>query len=294
MREVKTILGLKEIYKEYDVFLLDQWGVMHDGYNGYINAIDCIKMLIQAKKTLIIISNSSKRKNKTISKLDKLGFNKNDFIEVMTSGEMMWQSLFNANHQETKNLGKNCFHIFDERNEEGNQYVNGLEKFNFVTNISQADFILACTPFNNFKVIDFLPLLTEAKKNGLPFLCANPDYDTIEGNNHEDIFCMGTIADIYKNIGGKSFILGKPSIHIYNEVFKKLKEISKTKILAVGDSLYHDIKGARNFGIDSLLITSTGIHQEYFDKENPNWNNKKNFLANFNIKPTFLCSDFKF
>ena len=169
-----------------------------------------------------------------------------------------------------------------------------LENFNFVSNIAEADFILACTPFNKFKVIDFLPLLTEAKKNKLPFLCANPDYDTIEGNSHEDIFCMGTIAEIYKNIGGKSFILGKPSIHIYNEVFKKLKKISKTKILAVGDSLYHDIKGARNFGIDSLLITSTGIHQEHFDKENPSWNGEKNFLANLNIKPTFLCSDFKF
>ena len=272
MNDVKTILGLKEIYKKYDVFLLDQWGVMHDGNKGYINAIDCIKMLVQEKKTLIIISNSSKRKNNTISKLDKLGFNKDDFIEVMTSGEMMWQSLYNENHLETKNLGKNCFHISDETNEEGRQYVKGLKNFNFVSNIAEADFILACTPFNKFKVIDFLPLLTEAKKNRLPFLCANPDYDTIEGNSHKDIFCMGTIA----------------------EVFKKLKKISKTKILAVGDSLYHDIRGARNFGIDSLLITSTGIHQEHFDNENPNWNGEKNFLTNLNIKPTFLCSDFKF
>ncbi len=63
MSVVKNIYGLKEIFQNYDTFILDQWGVMHDGYNGYPEAINCIYNLISKKKKLIIISNSSKKKN---------------------------------------------------------------------------------------------------------------------------------------------------------------------------------------------------------------------------------------
>tara|TARA_Y100001970_G_scaffold292187_1_gene432356 strand:+ start:1021 stop:1905 length:885 start_codon:yes stop_codon:yes gene_type:complete len=294
MNNILTISGLNEIYKNYDVFILDQWGVMHDGKKGYPAAIECINKLIDEHKTLIIISNSSKRKASTIAKLNTLGFKSNDFIEVMTSGEMIWQSLFKTNYDEIKNLGKNCFHICDETNEEGKRYVDGLEKFNFVKDIEKADFVLGCTPFNKFKVIDFLPILEVAKKKNLLFICANPDFDTIEQNNQENIYCMGTIAEIYNNIGGRSFILGKPNINIYKEALKSLKKINKSKILAIGDSLYHDIRGAMNFEIDSLMITSTGIHHNFFDKKNPSWSAEKNILTNLNIKPTFLSSKFNF
>ena len=33
--------------------------------------------------------------------------------------------------------------------------------------------------------------------------CANPDFETVEKNNDENIFCMGAIAEIYKNMGGE-------------------------------------------------------------------------------------------
>ena len=63
MRAVKNIFGLKEIFQNYDTFILDQWGVMHDGYIGYPEAIKCIADLISNNKKIIIISNSSKKKN---------------------------------------------------------------------------------------------------------------------------------------------------------------------------------------------------------------------------------------
>ena len=103
---------------------------------------------------------------------------------------------------------------------------------------------------------------------------------------------MGTIADLYDNLGGKTFSLGKPSIKIYQEATRKIDKINKKKILAVGDSIFHDIKGANLFGIDSLLITS-GIHQSYFHKTNPIWDSNMNMLKNNRILPKFLCSKFK-
>jgi HAD superfamily hydrolase (TIGR01459 family) len=291
---VNSILGLEEIYKNYDIFILDQWGVMHNGYKGFLNAIECVNILHKNNKSQIIISNSSKRNFVTRDRLSSLGFNPDFFTEIMTSGEMIWQSLFNNNYDQIKNLGKNCFYIYDETKENGNTYIKGLEKFNFINNIEKADFILGCTPFLKKRVIDYLPLLEIAKKKNLPFICANPDFDTIENDSKKLLFCMGTIAELYKNIGGETFYLGKPSYEIYSESIKKIPNFNKSKILAIGDSIYHDIKGAVNFGIDSLLITTTGIHKELFDKKKPIWSSPANKLQKNDIFPTFICSEFKF
>ena len=294
MNKISTILGLNEIYQKYDAFILDQWGVMHDGHNGFENAIHCIKRLFDKNKLLFIISNSSKRKKATISRLPGLGFDPKYFKEVLTSGEMIWQSLIKKNYDETKNLGKNCFHISNEKKEDGKSFLEGLDKFNFVNNISEADFILGCTPFFKHKVIDYVPLLELAKKNDLPFICANPDYETVESKSLKLTFCIGTIAELYKNIGGKTFILGKPKNEIYHETIQKFSNLKKSRILAIGDSLHHDIKGAMNFGVDSLLITSTGIHKALFDKKNPNWHNNYKPLPNLQVEPTYISSEFVF
>ena len=87
--------------------------------------------------------------------------------------------------------------------------------------------------------------------------------------------------------------MGKPSISIYQEATKHIGNIDKSKILAVGDSIYHDIKGANDFKVDSLLITS-GIHKLYFDSSYPIWGSNSNELKKTNIKPTYLCSKFQY
>ena len=291
MNKVENIDGIKDIIDRYDVFILDQWGVMHNGKEGYSAAIKCVETLYTYIKKLIIISNSSKRKHTTADRLSDFGYSKNYFLEIMTSGEMMWQSLVHLNHDFTRKLQKNCFYIFDKSKEDGKKYLEGLEKFNFVENIEEADFILGCTP--NFNTtIDYIPVLTEAIKNMLPFVCANPDFVSVESDSSKLVICMGAIAELYKNMGGAVFILGKPSCEIYEESTKKISNLDKSRILAVGDSLHHDIAGANNFGIDSLLITS-GIHHDFFNQSRPQWQSDRNKLQKFGNEPTFVCSYFK-
>ena len=107
----KVINSFSEISDKYNLFILDQWGVMHDGHYGYDHAIDAVKHLIYKNKQLIIISNSSKRRISSINRLKDLGFDKNNFIEVMTSGEMIWQELKDFSYKYDFKT-KNCFHIF--------------------------------------------------------------------------------------------------------------------------------------------------------------------------------------
>ena len=84
-----------------------------------------------------------------------------------------------------------------------------------------------------------------------------------------------------------------PNNEIYYAIINEFKQVDKSKILAVGDSIYHDIKGAKAFEVDSLLITS-GIHKSSFDTKQPKWNSSKNQFKNLRILPKFLCSKFKF
>ena len=286
----KIIESITDIVSLYDVFILDQWGVMHDGYKGYDHAINSVEKLIKENKKLIIISNSSKRKTSSISRLKSLGFDKNHFIEVMTSGEMIWQEIETSIYKYGNDL-KNCFHIYDKSKEDGLEFRNGLEKFNFVSKVNDANFILACTPFENTEPIDYVPILKDAVDMNLLMFCANPDFVTIEKNNYKNMYCMGTIADLYDHMGGRVVILGKPSKEIYKVSCKKIEDFNKSKIVAIGDSLDHDILGANNFNIDSVLISS-GIHKDLFvNGPQIGLNDIKN-SKKWNFSPTYVCENF--
>ena len=96
---MKKIKSIEEIINDYDNFIIDQWGVMHDGNNGYHHAQNTIDYLEKKNKNLIIISNSSKRKKSSLEKLPKLGFKKKSFNEVITSGEMIWRTIDNLSRK---------------------------------------------------------------------------------------------------------------------------------------------------------------------------------------------------
>jgi len=290
-KNIKTINGLSEIIDKYDVFILDQWGVMHNGKNGYKHAIDCVKNIFNQKNRIIIISNSSVRKKVTIERLPELGFDPAFFNEVMTSGEMVWKYLSDKKDSLIKKL-ENCYFIYDETKKYSQDFILGLNNYNFVKNLEDADFILGTSVNSELTTIDFLPILIKALKKNIPFICANPDYETLNYKNNKKSICMGTVAELYKIMGGQIYILGKPNVGIYEESTKVLKNVNKTRILAIGDSIYHDIKGANLFGIDSLLVTS-GIHKSNFKKEDE-LNFFINELMDNYTKPTYLCKNLQF
>ena len=276
---MKKLNSILDIIDNYDNFILDQWGVMHNGKTGYKHAIDTVRHLEDKNKKLFIISNSSKRKKSSEDRLPTLGFNKNSFINVLTSGEMIWETI----HQKYVSFldKKKCFHIHDTSKEDGLDFRKGLN-LTYTEDITESELILACTPFPNMQPIDYIPILDNAIENKLIMYCANPDFETVEKKNNENIFCMGAIAEIYKKMGGEVIIKGKPDISIYVKSTESLG-IDKTRTIAIGDSLFHDIKGANNFTIDSILVKS-GIHNDT--------NNINKLCQNHEIKPKFIIDNF--
>ena len=273
------INSIKEIIHKYENYIIDQWGVIHNGEIAYKHAIDTIDYLKRKNKNLFIISNSSKRKKSSEEKLPKLGFDKSSFTNVQTSGEMIWKFIHDKHKKDE--YKKKCFHIYDDTKEDGLLFREVLN-LSFVDIIDDADFILACTPFINLQPIDYIPILDKAINQRLIMYCANPDFETIQNDNNKNIFCMGAIAEIYNKMGGEVIILGKPEKEIYIET-TKYSNLDKAKTIAIGDSIFHDIKGANNFSIDSILVKS-GIHKDL---------KTINILCeNHQIQPTYLINDF--
>ena len=64
-------LSSQEILDQYDTFLLDMWGVMHNGSEPYEGVLEAVKELKRAGKKMIILSNSSKRKENSHKMLKK-------------------------------------------------------------------------------------------------------------------------------------------------------------------------------------------------------------------------------
>ena len=101
-------------------------------------------------------------------------------------------------------------------------------------------------------------------------------------SNSNNVFCMGAIAEIYKKMGGNVIIKGKPDKSIYTETTNQIN-LKKKRTVAIGDSLFHDIQGANNFEIDSVLVKS-GIHKDL--------NQINNLIKNHQISPTYIIDKF--
>ena len=241
----KTIKGLSEIYHKYDVFLIDLWGVVHNGKQLYSGAIEVLENLNRLKKRFVLLSNAPRPSKKVEKFLLNLKMDKFFVKTVFTSGEVALKSL-------EKNIyGKKFYHLGPERDKD---LFKGLEKNK--KSLEESDFIL-CTGLleNKENSLDFYKdLLT--KHIQLKMICTNPDLVVHRGAHKE--YCAGTIAAIFEKLGGKVVYFGKPYPEIYNFFIKK-----NETTLAIGDNIRTDIKGANNMKFDSLFITD-GVHKDEF------------------------------
>ena len=90
-------------------------------------------------------------------------------------------------------------------------------------------------------------------------MCTNPDLTVHRGDKEE--YCAGYIAKIFEELGGEAIYYGKPYKEIYEMCFEK-----NEKVLAIGDNLRTDIKGANNLNKDCLFI-SNGVHRDEFNNK---------------------------
>lgn len=283
--KMSTIIdGIKAIIDDYDGYLIDQWGVLHDGERPHDGAIDTLKNLKKYRKNIVLISNSARRPQASKAMLNTLGFDENCYDAVVTSGSLTYDYLRQARNQ----LG-NKVRLYSWK--DPSDLLDGLN-LEIVNDTANADFMLfAGTEKQN--IADYHDDLQTAHQKGLVLVCANPDKISISPEGHMKI-CPGTIAEHYAKMGGKIISFGKPHPSIYQKCLDKMpKNLLLSRLIAIGDSLEHDIAGANNIGCHSLLIAN-GIHRHELTPLNQA--NVENFCKKNKTKKSihadYICKKF--
>ncbi len=246
--------GLREVADSYDGFVLDLWGVVHDGVTVFPGVIGALQELRAAGKKLVFLSNAPRRAHIVAEQLHGFGITAALHDGVMSSGEATWCYLEARPDEWYRSLGRACLRVGPDRDSGA---LDGLD-LEAVDEVSRADFVLVTGPRDAMTTAEpYDEMLRAALDRGLPMICANPDREVIRGGIRQ--ICAGAIAERYETMGGDVRWHGKPDAEIYDGCFEMLGIADKSRILGIGDSFATDIRGANAAGLDALLV-ARGIH----------------------------------
>ncbi len=239
MNAIPLINGVSEVADNYDAFIIDIWGVVHDGARPYPYTRDVLQNLSDMNKTCLFLSNTDVRPQEMEISLRSmgLGISKDN---IVTAGGSAHRGL-------SEYQGKTCIRMATFSNKE---IAQGRDLI-VTENPEQADFILNTIGTATLGQDEhFYEIMEICLKENLPMICANPDHEVSISN--KIYHCAGLYAQWYEDQGGHVEWHGKPYLPIYEWAWDKLGKIDKSRVCAIGDSLRTDITGARNFGIDAL------------------------------------------
>lgn len=259
MHEIK---GLREIVDRYDAFILDVWGVLHDGVKPYDGVLGALGALRAARKPVLLLSNAARRSTGVIPHLAGIGVPPDLYQHILTSGDETWRGLSMRGQAGAepfyRTLGRHCFMLGSDRDP---GFFDALD-VERVENPATSDFML-CKALRSADETpaDYEATMQAACARGAAFICANPDLVVVYAGKLA--YCPGSLAQRYEALGGKVMYHGKPHAPVYRRALSMLGNPDPRRVLCVGDSLRTDVAGANAAGLDSLLLAG-GIHREEF------------------------------
>ena len=253
---IPRLSGLGEIAANYDGFIVDLWGVVHNGVQPYPAALEALARL--AGRPVLLLSNAPRRAASAQRMLQRMGVEDALYTGILTSGEAVWLALRERADPWFAGLGTRVYHLGPLRD----RNVMDETGLMIMPNPADAEFVLNTGPdddsFDAADMENFLPELAACRAAGLPMICANPDLVVMRDGVR--LLCAGSLAEHYARLGGEVVSLGKPDPAIYRMALAQLG-LPASRVLAIGDSLHTDIAGAAGAGIDSLWVLG-GIHAE--------------------------------
>jgi HAD superfamily hydrolase (TIGR01459 family) len=273
---LNMISSLVEISKSYSAILSDVWGVLHNGVDAFSYAEAALEQARQSGIAVVLITNAPRLWPDVEKQIAGLGI-RSGYDRIVTSGDVTRQLVSEG--------PRKIFHLGPERDlglYEGLD-VELVEEFE-----AQA---VVCTGYFDDETEtpdDYADMLRRFRARNLPFVCANPDIVVERG--HRLIYCAGALARDYAQLGGRTLIAGKPHRPIYDAAMQAAcevlgRELDRSEILAIGDGMMTDVKGAEDYGLD-ILYVSAGIHAgEYGDPHEPDEQLLAEFLARHGHHP---------
>lgn len=249
--------GFGPLASDYDGFIVDLWGVIHDGVQPLPGTVATLARLRAAGKRVVLLSNAPRRAAAAQEAMRGMGIADDLYTGIMTSGEASHILLRDRPDAWAQALGQRLYHLGPARDR--NVFATLLGALVQVDTPAAASFVLNTGPDDSADPSDIAhwqPVLDACRAADLPMLCANPDLEVIRGGTR--VICAGALTQRYEAMGGRARWIGKPDPAIYAPVIAMLG-VARPRILAVGDALRTDIAGAAAVGIDACWVLG-GIH----------------------------------
>jgi HAD superfamily hydrolase (TIGR01459 family) len=240
--------------RNYDVVLCDVWGVVHNGVVATPEACDALARFRRQGGSVVLITNAPRPGEVVVTLLDRLAVPREAYDAIVSSGDVTRAII--AAH-----AGERVFHIGPARDLPMFEGVGAR-----LAPLEQADYVVCSGLFDDTTETpqDYSALIAAMRERGLLMVCANPDVVVERGDKL--VYCAGAVADLYAAAGGEVQYAGKPYRPIYEQALAAAqtargRATDPRRVLAIGDSVRTDLKGAAAFGIDFLFVTA-GIHAE--------------------------------
>lgn len=242
---------LDDLVDDFDVFLLDAFGVLNIGETAIPGTLERVAALKAAGKRVLVVSNAAGFPHAALmEKYERLGY---DFApeDVITSRATLLAGL---NGQRGMHWGLMATRSTGLRDLEGLN-LTYLEEDRETYATVDGFLMIGSAAWTDARQA----LLEEALlDHPRPVLVGNPDIvaPREHGFSTEPGHFAHRLAD---RTGVTPEFFGKPFRNIFELAFKRLGLVDKSRVLMVGDSLHTDILGGRTAGIASALISDYGF-----------------------------------
>lgn len=271
---------------DYDVVLSDVWGVVHNGVAAFPDACDALTRFRQGGGSVVLITNAPRPNGVVAKQVEQFGAPRSIYDAIVSSGDVTRDEI-------GKRPGQTIFHVGPKRDL---AIFEGLDVT--FAGVETADYVICSGLFNEDSETpeSYRVLLEQMLSRRLFMVCGNPDVVVERGE--QLLYCAGAIADLYARMGGDVLYAGKPYAPIYELALRlaqgaRGKSVDHKRVLAIGDSVRTDFKGAASFGIDCLFVTA-GIHSaEFGGRDDPDPDAVERVLIAAGGKPRAIARKLK-
>lgn len=273
----ETIASLDQISSRYKAIICDVWGVLHNGVTHSAPAASALAVARASGLPVVLVTNAPRPFGAVVAQIEAIGVPADAWDRIVTSGDVTRDLISEG--------PRRVFHLGPERDK---SLYDGLDTE--LVEEFEASAVVCTGMFDDETEApeDYDGMLRRLRARDLPFICANPDIVVERGDRL--IWCAGALARDYAQLGGRTLIAGKPHAPIYEAALKSAAEvlgrdIARSQVLAIGDGMLTDIKGASDNGFDALYI-SGGIHAgDYGHPDNPEPQRLAAFLDQHGFRP---------
>ncbi len=251
---MQIVESLAEVADRYDAVFCDLWGCLHNGIDAFPEAVEALRTFRAKGGKVVLLTNAPRARAEVAKQLVQFNVPDDCWDTIATSGDSARVALYRGV------IGERVFFMgqpFDLPFFEPIKVVENPVQIERVP-LDEAEGIACLGPFDAHADPDVnRPQFLYAKQKGMKLLCANPDIVVDRGEKRE--WCAGALARLYEEMGGESLYFGKPHPPIYDLARRRLAELGDlppdSRILAIGDGIVTDVKGALGEDLDVLFVT---------------------------------------